>query len=79
MEDCKYAGKGLSKKNITGDILEAKHKDAKQGSFLLSDGKAGAVDKLEYQKNVLPQQFYEWMKIQTNNNKTSEKRTVQRS
>ena len=28
LEDCKYAGKGLSKKNITDDILETKHKDA---------------------------------------------------
>ena len=29
LEDCKYAGKGLSRKNITDDILETKHKDAK--------------------------------------------------
>ena len=78
--DCKYAGKGLSRKNITDDILETKHKDAKQGNFLFIGGKAGAIEKLEYQKNGLQQQFNnEWMRIQNNNNKTSEKRTVQRS
>ena len=80
LEDCKYAGKGLSRKNITDDILETKHKDAKQGNFLFSGGKAGAIGKLEYQKNVSQQQFNnEWIRLQNNNNKTSEKRTVQRS
>ena len=48
-EDCKYAGKGLSRENITDDILETTHKDAKQGSFLFSGGKAGAIGKQEYQ------------------------------
>ena len=65
LKDCKYAGKGLSRKNTTNDILETKHKDAKQGNFLFSGGKAGAIGKLEYQKNVLQQQFNEWMRIQT--------------
>ena len=74
LKDCKYAGKGLSRKNITDDILETKHKDAKQGKFLFIGGKAGAIGKLEYQKNVLQQQFNnEWMRIQNNNNKTSGK------
>ena len=73
--------KRLSRKNITDDIiLETKHKDTKQGNFLFSGGKAGAIFKLEYQKNVLQQQFNnEWIRTQNNNNKTSEKRTVQRS
>ena len=80
LEDCKYAGKGLSRKNITDDILETKHKDAKQGNVLFSGQKADAIGKLEYQKNVLHQQFNnEWMRIQNSNNETSEKRTVQRS
>ena len=50
LEDCKYAGKGLSRKNITDDILETKHKDVKQGNFLFSGGKAGAIGKLDTRK-----------------------------
>ena len=57
LEDCKNGGKGLSRKNMTSDILERKHKDAKQGNFLFSGGEGGAIGKLEYQKNVLQQQF----------------------
>ena len=44
LEDCKYARKGLSRKNITDNILETKHEDAKPGNFLFSGGKAGAID-----------------------------------
>ena len=52
LENCKYAEKGLSNRNITDGILETKHKDAKQGNFLFSGGKASAIGKLECQKNV---------------------------
>ena len=54
LDDCRLAGKGLSCRQITDEILETKHKDAKQGNFLFSGGKAGPI---EYQEKVLQQQF----------------------
>ena len=79
LDDCKLAGKGLSRRNITDDILETKHKDAKQGNFRFSGGKAGPIGKIEYQEKVLKQQFgNEWMRISNNNEKKIEKANVKR-
>ena len=43
--------------NISDDVKEGYHRHGNQGKFLFSGGKGGPTGKIEYQKNVLRQQF----------------------
>ena len=47
----------LTLRNFTDSIMETKHKESKKGNFLFSGGKSGPIGKVEYQKQVLQQQF----------------------
>ena len=58
-------GKPLTLRNFTDSIMETKHR-VKKGNFLFSGGKSGPIGKVEYQKQVLQQQFLsEYLRIET--------------
>ena len=64
--DGEMIGKPLTLRNFIDSIMETKHKESKQGNFLFSGGKSGPIGKVEYQKQVLQQQFLsKYLRIET--------------
>ena len=60
----------LTLRNFNDSIMETKHKEAKQGNFIYSGGRAGETGKIDYQKRVLTQQFcHEWASVQNREKK----------
>lgn len=52
--------------------METKHKEAKQGNYIYSGGRAGETGKIDYQRRVLTQQFcHEWASIEHQETKGS--------
>lgn len=57
-EDGKLIGVPISIRNFSDGLMETIHKRAKQGNFVYSGGRGGAIGRQEYQKQVLEQIFY---------------------
>lgn len=52
--------------------METKHKEAEQGNYIYSGGRAGETGKIDYQRRVLTQQFcHEWASIEHQETKGS--------
>ena len=63
--DGKDAGIPVTLSNFSDSIMETKHKDGKQGNLIYSGGRNGNNGRIEYQRQVLDQQFVnEWMNVE---------------
>jgi len=56
-KDAALSGLPLTLRNFNNSIMETKQKEAKQGNYIYSGGRAGETGKIDYQKRVLTQQF----------------------
>jgi len=72
LKDAALSGLPLTLHNFNDSIMETKHKEAKQGNYIYSGGRAGETGKIDYQKRVLTQQFcHEWASVENREKKGS--------
>ena len=70
LKDGALSGLPLTLHNFNDSIMETKHKEAKQGNYIYSGGRAGETGKIDYQKRVLTQQFcHEWASVENREKK----------
>ena len=69
-KDAALSGLPFTLRNFNDSIMETKHKEAKQGNYIYSGGRAGETGKIDYQKRVLTQQFcHEWASVENREKK----------
>jgi len=70
LKDAALSGLLLTLCNLNDSIMETKHKEAKQGNYIYSGGRAGETGKIDYQKRVLTQQFcHAWTSVENREKK----------
>jgi hypothetical protein len=73
LNDARTVGLPLTLSNFSDATMETAHKTGKQGNFLFSGGRDGAISKYQYQKQVISRQFENELLLMVNRESTPQK------
>ena len=73
LSDARTVGLPISLSNFSDATMETAHKASKQGNFLFSGGRDGAISKVQYQKQVISRQFQNELLHMVNRESTPQK------